>query len=524
MVTMISGNPVSQIHGWPPAPRDSLLRSSPAYVLLAIVIACAANFADPDLWIHVLMGQRIVRTGHIPLRDLYSYSALGLPWHNHEWFAQVVLGMSYRWLGVLGLKIVKMLCATIMVVALAVGLSRTAARPPVQRIVLLSTAAALIMQMQFRPQLFTFALLSILMAKLAAEIYSGPVRLWPLIPMFALWANFHAGCLIGLAALGVFTIILGFQEFQARRTLRRALRVAAVTAGCTLATLLNPFGTDLWATFTESLSNPLIRAFITDWRPLVKALTSLWHGSRYELIPAAVPLLMFAVFLASLWAAPAMDDAALVAIALAFMAAAFYANRNVALAVIALSIPLARHLGLALVKHEPGHRDATPTGPSQLLIALAAAIVALAGGQFSNRLKTWAPVPSGAIDFMRGHGLRGNILNNFDWGEYVIWHVTPQSHVFIDGRFELVYPDKLLQEYLGFLFGWPGGEKLLDGYPHDFVLVKPGTGAHRIMAADPRWKLVYQDTVAALFAKTGAPIARDVTGHRNGPAGPSWFP
>ncbi len=328
------------------------------------------------------MGQRIVHTGHIPLRDLYSYSALGLPWHNHEWLSQVVLGMSYRWLGVLGLKIVKMLCATVMVVALAVRLSRTAARPPVQRIVLLSTAVALIMEMQFRPQLFTFAMLSVLMAKLAAKIYRGPVRLWPLIPMFALWANFHAGCLVGLAALGMFSIILGLQEFQAKRTLRRALRVAAVTAGFTLATFLNPFGADLWATFRESLSNPLIRAFITDWQPLAKSLTSLWNGSRYELIPAAVPVLLFGVFLFSLWAAPAMDDAPLVAVALAFIAAAFYANRNVALAVIALSIPLARHLGLALDKHEPGHRDPTPTGPSQLLITLAAAIVALAGGQF----------------------------------------------------------------------------------------------------------------------------------------------
>src|SRR5690348_11262533 len=101
---MISGNSVSQICKRPLSPNDSLLRISPAYVLLAIVLACAANFADPDLWIHVLVGQRIVRTGHIPLCDSYSYSALGLPWHNHEWLAQVVLGMSYRWLGVLGLK------------------------------------------------------------------------------------------------------------------------------------------------------------------------------------------------------------------------------------------------------------------------------------------------------------------------------------------------------------------------------------------------------------------------------------
>jgi hypothetical protein len=78
-----------------------------------------------------------------------------------------------------------------------------------------------------------------------------------------------------------------------------------------------------------------------------------------------------------------------------------------------------------------------------------------------------------------------------------------------------VYPDSVLREYLGFLYGWPGAGKVLDRYPHDFVLVKRGTGAYRIVDADPRWKKVYQDPVAVLFART--PVApNEVAGTADG--------
>lgn len=507
MIGPNSEKPAMRTAGHAPS-GSSCLQISPAFIVLAVAIGCANNFADPDLWMHILVGQRIVATGHIPMRDLYSYSALGSTWHNHEWLAEVVLGVSYRFMGVLGLKLVKLVCTTTAVMALAVGLARTAASPRVQRMVLLAAATALLPQLQFRPQLFTFALLSILMAKLAAEVYRGPARLWPLIPMFPLWANLHAGCFVGLGVLGIVTIVLGLQELVSKGTISRAWSIAGVTLACALATLLNPFGWDPWRTFIDSIADPLIRPFISDWVPLTKFLAHMWHQSRYlAVLQEAVPLLLFTGFITSLILVPVLDDAPLVAIALIFIGAAFYANRNVALAVLALSIPFARHADLALRERlaEDFSGDAARGGFYPFLIMMAAAVVALAGGEFSTRLRTWEPVPSGAVAFMKTHRLHGNILNNFDWGEYLIWHLSPQSRVFIDGRYELVYPDALLREYLGFLFGWPGGEQLLDRYAHDFVLVKPQSGAYRLVAADSRWRVIYRDAVAALFARASAP-------------------
>src|SRR5205814_9542319 len=128
----------------------------------------------------ILLGRVILTTGHIPARDFYSYSAAGLLWRNHEWLAQVALALSYGAAGIVGLKLLKLLCAAVMMLALATGLSRTSSSAGIQRMVLLATAAGIMVQMQFRPQLFTFVLLTVELAVLAKEVYQGPARVWPL--------------------------------------------------------------------------------------------------------------------------------------------------------------------------------------------------------------------------------------------------------------------------------------------------------------------------------------------------------
>jgi hypothetical protein len=391
---------------------------------------------------------------------------------------------------------------------------------------LLFVAAGLVYQFQFRPQLFTFVMLSFLVAKLAKEVYSGPVRLWNLVPMFILWANFHAGCFTGLAALAIFTAAVGVQELISRRRLVRSSELGAVTLVCALVTLLNPLGAGLWKTFMVSLTDPLIRPIISDWQPLPHFLVYAWHSSIYEPILYTIPLLLFAALPVSFVAAPVLDDAPLVAVALVFTAAAFYSVRNVALVLIVLCIPVAYHIGIAIRERNTRAAGSEPgdVKPSPLVVIAAAALIAVLAGEFSNRLKTWEPLPERCVAFMQTHGLRGNMLNNFDWGGYLIWHLCPQSKVFIDSRFELVYPDRLLKQYFAVFYGQSSGRDLLDGYPHDFALLKPGTGAYRTIAKDSAWRLIYHDHVASLFAKARAAIPEATGGNHDSIAKPTWFP
>ena len=147
-------------------------------------------------------------------------------------------------------------------------------------------------------------------------------------------------------------------------------------------------------------------------------------------------------------------------------------------------------------------------------------MIALVGGTFSNRLKTWKPVPADAVAFMQRHGLHGNILNQFEWGEYLVWHVGNDSRVFIDGRCELVYPDKLIRQYAIFFFGLEGADGVLDAFPHDFVLIGPHTKAYEVVSRDGRWQLIYRDATAALFARAALPVQAPT----GGKVADSYFP
>jgi hypothetical protein len=511
--------------------RYSLLSASPWTVLLSIALATADNFAEPDLWIHMLTGQTTIRTGHIPRFDTYSYSAVGAPWHNHEWLSQVALAFFYAHLGVFGLKLLKLICSSILIVALAIGISASGAAGRVQRLTLVLSAVAISTQMQFRPQLFTFMMIAVVMMALAIEVYRGSAILWPLIPMFALWANFHGGYIVGLGAMGIAAASMFVQGwFGDADRIASAWRLALVTLGCAAATILNPFGVGLWTGVAHSVGDPLIRQVIADWVPLPKMMLSLWRNSPAELLGDVAPLLMFAGFVAAVVMTPNVEDAALVAVATIFIGAAFYAARNVAIGVIAVAIPLARHASLVLERGAERKSDAQVAGndePPAALLAICAIALALVGGTFSNNLKTWKPMPTGALAYMQQHKLHGNILAQFEWGSYVLWHMGDAFKVYIDTRTELVYTDKQEGDYAKFFYGMPGADQLLEAYPHDYVLMGVNTNGTDVVRKDPRWHLLYSDQTAALFGRSAlpgeAPVVGNVAGIGGKPAD-TYFP
>lgn len=243
---------------------------------------------------------------------------------------------------------------------------------------------------------------------------------------------------------------------------------------------------------------------------------------------------MFGGFVAAVAMAPDLDDAPMIAIATIFIGAAFYAARNVAVGVIAVAIPLARHASLALERGaeiKPGVQPAASneSEPAPLLLGICALMLALVGGTFSNRLKTWEPVPTGALAFIKQHGLHGNMLCEFEWGSYLLWHDADAFKVYIDPRGELVYTDKQEGDYAIFFYGLKGAQSLLDDYPHDYVLMGTHTRGADVVRKDARWHLLYSDQTAALFGRAALPGEGPVVGNvsdsdSKGKAADTYFP
>jgi hypothetical protein len=501
-------------------PRTSLLRHSPALVVLIVAIADIQRWADPDLWGHVAFGRAMLATHHLAFRDPYSYSAPGHLWLNHEWLSELLMAVIYNSGGVIGLKLFKFACTSAVVLLLALGLSETDSPLTIQVAILLAAAIALAPQMQFRPQLFTFAMFSALIAILARYTGHGRAPLRLAIPMLALWANLHGGFIVGLATLALFGSVMLIQDLLDGRGPQRGLTILAILAASTLATLATPYGFGTWQAIAHAMRNPRTREVVDDWQPLLTTLTAMRQRNRAGAIPMFVALAMFIALAGSVFFARS-TDLPMVAIAAVMIVAALIAMRNLPLAVIATVIPLAHQFSL----RPSGHRR-KPRLLSRILVDVAATAVLIGTGLLSPKLRAGSHKPVGAIRFMREHRLSGNIMAKFDWGEYVIWYMAPASRIFIDGRYDTVYPPVVIDNYLAFHFGAPIAKGFLSQYPHDFVLIDNSDIAPLAQAsAAPQWKCLYRDATCSLFVRANSSAARfpatNVSAHDT-PA--SYFP
>ena len=490
----------------------SLFRYSPALLLVAIVVADAGRFADPDLWGHVRFGQGVLNTWHLTRHDPYSYSAARHVWNDHEWLSELVLAFSYGALGVAGLKLMKFCCTAATIVLLALNEAETAASPTLQFSVLIVSAVALGPELQFRPQLFTFIFLSATLWMLTRDNYGRRAHLWLIVPIMVLWVNLHGGFFIGLVTLAVYATVATIGDLYGGGGWNHGVRLVALTICAAVATLATPYGFTNWYAVMHTLHNPITRNLVLEWQPLLRVMRLDAHSGHSGLALYLIVLGVMAAFAITVALTPRRHDLPLVAIAVVMTAAAFVSVRNMALAIIAINGPLTDHAALVAERMRTS-RAATDVRSRRriswltnqvVLTAIAVALMAHTG-LFSKRLPEGIAYPAGAVAFMKDHDLHGNLLADFNWGEYLIFHMAPESKVFIDSRYDLVYPQKIIQDYATFYSGFPAANVVIDSYPHEFVLIPPDCAVYPVMTARTDWKLVYRDQNAAVFARAGSP-------------------
>lgn len=486
----------------------SLLYRAPALILLVTAVADRVRIADPDLWGHVLFGRQMLE-GHQLAFNPYSYSAPNFTWLHHEWLSEVIMAWLFNQFGPFGLNLLSFACALATVAGLAWAQTTTNASLTIQAAILMIAGAMLQPWLMIRPQLFDFALLAAVVALLARDNRApGKAPLWIVVPILGVWSNLHGGFFIGLVALGVYAIVVIIQELVAGSRITHGMLLAGIgiLAGlATLSTFATRYGPDTWYTLWYTVRNPETRHIIMDWEPLLSSAARLEYYSLLVLVLFAFGAIVFLL-------TPVGRDLPLVAVAAAMTALAFVSCRNVPFALIALAPPLASHLQLLIASRDAAGASRPDAGtspilrwPIQLAATAAAVWVIQRGGLLSGSIPVVA-YPAGPIAFIEQHRLHGNVLCSFEWGLDVIWHLAPNSKVFIDSRYDEAYPRKVVTDYLKFISGRPGASEVLGSYPHQFVLVPTAEPACQFMLKQPAWALIYRDPDASLFARSDSDV------------------
>jgi hypothetical protein len=538
---------------------ESLPQSSPAVpwtmspgerrLLLTIVwtagliFTCGMTVADPDLWGHTLYGLRSIYLGVLLEKtDPFSYTAQGQPWVNHEWLTEYQFGWLWKHFGDFGLWMWRNVLALVVFGCAAFWIGRH--RASVAAAIMLCVLGAETLSEFFifvRPQLTTLALFAVMLTILRTY-WTKPHRgIWLLPVLMAFWVNLHGGFLAGLGIHGMIVAAYLFRTIRERELWKPAVEMAAAGLLTVAATVVNPYGITMHAMLWDHL---MPEQMVREWQ-------SIWELNQFAPTFYVAFLLLAMSFVAS----KKWEWIDLFILAIVTQQALSHI-RHIALLAIAVMMlmPGALTDSLDRIFRNIGRQFSGDERRPQRVFAVSAVAAGLLFIQATHfhamwqyGMKPWQiaaethrdvpGVPVKAIQMIEEEGLYGNLVTDYGWGQYVMWHLFPRTHVAFDGRYRTVYPADVEAEFMQFerLTGdSEGPTPIIDKYPTEVALLPNRPGPINYLMKRPDWVHLYHDDQFALLvrdiprfadviarARQGELLVRDVEPWQRFPAGPA---
>jgi hypothetical protein len=474
-------------------------------VVFADAVALGSHLlADPDTYWHISVGHWILAHQTVPHRGIFSYPMAAKPWVADEWLSEVVIAVVYDHLGWTGLVLVVGLLLAATLAILLRFLLRTL--EPAHALIATGLAWEFCLpHLLVRPHMFGLPILVLWVAALVTARSADRAPSPALAPVMTLWANLHAGYVLGLglaALLGGEALLAAAGRQQRLRVLRGWGVFAALALGFAL---LTPYGVDGLLLPFRLMRMRFAMSLVIEWRspdfqpfhPLelwigLALLGGLAFGWRLPLTRVLILLLLLHM---SLQHQRYMEELGLVAPLLAApLLAPQLAARSAGRApsrIDRFAIALARPAGAGGVLLA-----------GILLILAGAAALYVKGSPRPPRNIT----PAAALAAVASHHIAGPVLNDYAFGGYLIFSgIAPM----IDGRNEL-YGDAFIRRYAEAIEVVNGDlPKLLDDYHVSWTLFPPDRPAVILLDHLPGWRRLFSSDVAVVHLREN-PAARDL--------------
>ena len=496
------------------------------------------NLWDYDFWWHIATGRYIVETGSIPDKDPLSYTS-GLeenrnlfPDREHlilkqYWLSQVIFYLIYGTFGATGIIILRSLILFLIIFSVFWGLKRNSVNPYLSFAIVFLVYKTTLTFTGERPVLFTM-LFSVTVFLLLDEYLRNRERkdilrprgksIFLLIPLMLLWPNLHGGFIIGIIIIAVFLIgetpkiILKKSGY----TRQEILIFYAVSVLSIAISAINPNG--LAAFMTLSAERDFFHSAIHEYMSTF----SLYKENMRPLDIGYLSLLLMSFVVLILRGRQMSISCLMLFSGLLYMSTT--ALRFMPYYVFIGAIVLGREINLIIEKQSEKAFFSTKrnwlTHVFAVMILLFSSVyfiwMANSKGLSFKEAKGHS-VPVGAVDFIEGNRLSGNIYNDFGFGGYITWRLYPWKKTFTDTRslnstvvaetvwiLEATESMRSRQLSEGKVPLW---EKLLNHYEINIILLDTlgvnGTVPPVILSLleHDKWVPVYADLISIIFVR-----------------------
>ncbi len=472
--------------------------------LLVLLIALAFRMpSDPDMGWHLRNGMDLLKNLRFPIGDPYSWTMPTFNWVAHEWLTDIFMAGINNVVGLWGLTIVfAILIAGIFY--FAAGIKKTDL--PTRILVAIISLSVSWNIIGVRPQMITLFGLAIVLYLLFKFRDNSKTKLIYWLPVvFLTWANLHGGFAVGFFAIGTFVlgewirrILLGKAPRRCPEGLLSApmfWKLFGLSIASILASLVNPSGWGVYRELYQTLSNSYVLDSISEWTNV-----SLFSTSSNNLL--LLTILLLGLLTVNKW----KTDLTKLVVTICFFILAMSSWRHVPLFAIA-TIPLLSEQIEPWISHSL--RDL------EKVLVTHIAIWVISGAVIVTFLQTAVPtiadeqiyasrfhLPYGAIEHLRQSAPPKRLLNEYNWGGYLVWKY-PEAKVFIDGRMAIWQKGgiNIFREFQT-IYGIQPTEirQKLDQWQIDTVLAYPNQKIIQVLREDG-WKLVYYDNQSQLWKK-----------------------
>ncbi|MCE5307147.1 MAG: hypothetical protein LLG20_05860 [Acidobacteriales bacterium] len=484
-----------------------------------------SRMLEGDTGWHVRAGDWMRLHGQVPTTDIFSFSKEGQPWCAYEWLSEIIFSWLHQWGG---LAAVVLFSTFLLCLTFAWLFRLTRRKSGHEFIAIILTAMAIqcsSIHWWARPHLFTL-LFIVIFYDLLERVKAGQTRLLIALPLITVfWTNVHAGFIPGVVLIGIYAADLWIQALvtgsgaERRELFRRSIPYLYSIAGCVVASLANPYGYKLHVHVLHTLTggdSPLYR-YISEWQ------STNFHNPMTLLFQVMIVLGLFA----ALWKALHREFVYVLAI-VGGMHMGLVAGRHIPIFFI-LATPLVAEgivEGLhrlanadlavwlrrvcSMVRESGSEYAAMDRVPrvyasSALAFALLVLIVYIPNPPRRFRAE-YSPksYPVAAVDFLKREGVEARgLFADDEWGDYLIYRLTPSVKVFVDGRVDfygLTFTENWISAARG-RYDWE--EKLFRRYNIHTVLLSVNSSLSSTLKESRRWRVVYDDGVAIVFRAAG---------------------
>jgi hypothetical protein len=489
--------------------------------MLAFSPMSAALLRDADIGWHIRSGDLILATHAIPRTDPFSYTRQGEPWCAWEWLYDVVIAAIHHVSGLNGVVLfTAIVIGSTFALLFRFVLRRSGNLVVAGSLTLLAIAAAQV-HMLARPHVLSW-LLTLLWVENLCRFEEGKhsALLW-LPPLMLVWANLHAGFVLGLVLLGVFATGCIWSTLTAPREGDgpKIRQLGGIFAICLLTTLLTPYGYRLHIHVYQYLSDGFLMNNIDEFT------SPNFHLPVYGYFEALILLVIAGTALARDRLSPTG-----LLLLLFSLHAGLYAVRNIPIAAIIMSLVLGPLLTAAISPRSEsrprwlgsmldtgqGISDSMTClerqlhGHALVLVAMAASMaLVLNGGRLLSRPTVTAhfdekTFPVKATRFIAQRDIRDHLFSTDAWSGYLIYKLYPQTRVYFDDRHDF-YGDAFIQEYAKALLGSRQWREPLDRYQVKWVLMPTDSPLSSLLRESQAWRIDFDDGLATVFSRTRPP-------------------